>query len=87
MRSIAGATRPGVTAYRELGHAGPVRCGEQRPIAGARVFVVPNPSGLNASFPGFEDKLVWFKALREFVDRVAPRRADRASARRPARRP
>ena len=68
------------------------------PLAGARVFVVPNPSGLNASFPGFEDKLVWFKALREFVDRVAPRRssaaasqaaspADRASARRPARRP
>jgi TDG/mug DNA glycosylase family protein len=56
-------------------------------IAGARVFVVPNPSGLNASFPGFEDKLVWFKALRAFVDREAPRPADRANARRPARRP
>jgi TDG/mug DNA glycosylase family protein len=53
-----------------------------------RVFVVPNPSGLNASFPGFEHKLVWFKALREFVDRVAPiDRADRATARPPARRP
>jgi len=37
-------------------------------IAGARVFVVPNPSGLNASFPGFRSKLVWFEALREFVD-------------------
>ena len=36
-------------------------------IAGARVFVVPNPSGLNASFPGFEHKLVWFEALRRFV--------------------
>jgi len=36
-------------------------------IAGARVFVVPNPSGLNASFPGFEHKLVWFDALRRFV--------------------
>ncbi|HEX9294389.1 MAG TPA: mismatch-specific DNA-glycosylase [Polyangiaceae bacterium] len=36
-------------------------------IAGARVFVVPNPSGLNASFPGFADKLVWFEKLREFV--------------------
>jgi len=40
-------------------------------IAGARVFVVPNPSGLNASFPGFQHKLVWFKALRRFVDRHA----------------
>jgi TDG/mug DNA glycosylase family protein len=38
-------------------------------IAGARVFVVPNPSGLNASFPGFEHKLVWFQALRKFVER------------------
>lgn len=40
-------------------------------IAGARVFVVPNPSGLNASFPGFAHKLVWFRRLRAFVDRVA----------------
>jgi len=37
-------------------------------ISGARVFVVPNPSGLNASFPGFENKLVWFRALRDFLD-------------------
>jgi TDG/mug DNA glycosylase family protein len=36
-------------------------------IAGAKVFVVPNPSGLNASFPGFRDKLVWFEKLREFA--------------------
>jgi double-stranded uracil-DNA glycosylase len=34
---------------------------------GARVFVVPNPSGLNASFPTFDAKLPWFVALREFV--------------------
>lgn len=39
-----------------------VRLGE------SRVFVLPNPSGLNASFPGFEHKLVWFRALKEFVD-------------------
>jgi TDG/mug DNA glycosylase family protein len=32
-------------------------------IEGAEVFVLPNPSGLNASFPGFADKLVWFEAL------------------------
>src|SRR5262245_15156551 len=39
-------------------------------ISGARVFVVPNPSGLNASYPGFAHKLVWFKRLRRFVTRV-----------------
>jgi TDG/mug DNA glycosylase family protein len=38
-------------------------------ISGARVFVVPNPSGLNASYPGFAHKLVWFRRLRGFVDR------------------
>ena len=37
-------------------------------IARARVFVVPNPSGLNASFPGFQQKLVWFERLRAFVE-------------------
>jgi TDG/mug DNA glycosylase family protein len=36
-------------------------------ISGARVFVVPNPSGLNASFPGFADKLIWFRKLRRSV--------------------
>ena len=44
-------------------------------IADAHVFVVPNPSGLNASFPTFEAKLPWFIALREYVDQVA---ADRS---------
>ena len=39
-------------------------------IAGARVFVVPNPSGLNASYPGFADKLVWYEALRKFVEQA-----------------
>jgi double-stranded uracil-DNA glycosylase len=39
-------------------------------IAGARVFVVPNPSGLNASFPGFEHKLIWYRRLRRFLDRA-----------------
>jgi TDG/mug DNA glycosylase family protein len=37
-------------------------------ISGARVFVLPNPSGLNASFPGFQDKLIWFERLRDFAD-------------------
>ena len=37
-------------------------------IEGAHVFVLPNPSGLNASFPTFEAKLPWFLALRAYVD-------------------
>jgi TDG/mug DNA glycosylase family protein len=37
-------------------------------ISGARVFVVPNPSGRNAAYPGFEDKLVWFRRLERFAD-------------------
>ncbi len=79
----------GVTLYRlALGReaAGPPGPGPKpdRP-SGARVFVVPNPSGLNASFPGFAHKLVWFRRLRLFVDRVgrmpdhAPRQASRAA--------
>jgi TDG/mug DNA glycosylase family protein len=39
-------------------------------IHGARVFVLPNPSGLNASYPGFKDKLIWFERLREFAESV-----------------
>jgi hypothetical protein len=27
------------------------------------VFVLPNPSGRNAAYPGFRDKLVWFRRL------------------------
>jgi double-stranded uracil-DNA glycosylase len=41
-------------------------------LCGARVFVLPNPSGLNASFPGFKDKLIWFERLREFIDAGPP---------------
>jgi TDG/mug DNA glycosylase family protein len=37
-------------------------------LGGAPVFVVPNPSGLNASFPGFAHKLVWYERLRAFMD-------------------
>jgi TDG/mug DNA glycosylase family protein len=56
------------------------------------VFVVPNPSGLNASFPTFEAKLVWFEALATYASqrrkarRAGPRRrrAAGASRRRPA---
>ena len=33
----------------------------------ARVFVLPNPSGRNRAYPGFEKKLVWYRALAEAV--------------------
>jgi TDG/mug DNA glycosylase family protein len=60
----------GITIYRQFfgrdGSAGPGPKAET--IDGARVFVLPNPSGLNASFPGFMHKLVWFERLREFVE-------------------
>jgi double-stranded uracil-DNA glycosylase len=36
-------------------------------LAGARVFVLPNPSGRNAAYPGFQSKLEWFVRLRELA--------------------
>jgi TDG/mug DNA glycosylase family protein len=72
----------GISIYRHFfgpgndGGAGP----KQRSIHGARVFVLPNPSGLNAAFPGFKDKLVWFERLRVYATAPArkPRRSQRA---------
>jgi TDG/mug DNA glycosylase family protein len=61
----------GTTVYRAFfgprvsGGAGP----KPERIGDARVFVLPNPSGRNAVYPGFEDKLVWFRALRRFLER------------------
>jgi double-stranded uracil-DNA glycosylase len=68
----------GITIYRHFfgpgtgGGAGP----KDRAIHGARVFVLPNPSGLNAAFPGFKHKLVWFERLRDYAPPPArkPRR-------------
>lgn len=33
----------------------------------ARVFVLPNPSGRNRAYPGFEKKLIWYRALAQVV--------------------
>jgi double-stranded uracil-DNA glycosylase len=41
-------------------------------LAGARVYVLPNPSGLNASYPGFAQKRVWFERLRRASRRDTP---------------
>lgn len=58
----------GSTAYRQFfgpsASAGPGRKPER--IGGATVFVVPNPSGRNAAYPGFGDKLVWYRRLRRW---------------------
>ncbi len=59
----------GVTLYPVIfGRKGPPGPGAKPELLeGARVFVVPNPSGLNASFPSFAAKLPWFEQLRDFV--------------------
>jgi len=62
----------GVTAYRQF--FGPAVTGGAGPkperIAGAAVFVVPNPSGRNAAYPGFGDKLSWYRRLARWVERI-----------------
>jgi TDG/mug DNA glycosylase family protein len=64
----------GSTAYRQF--VGPSATGGPGPkperIAGAAVFVVPNPSGRNAAYPGFADKLVWYRRLRRWAERRSP---------------
>jgi len=60
----------GVSIYRRYfgiaqgDGAGP----KEERIGSTRVFVLPNPSGLNASYPGFKDKLIWFERLRKFAE-------------------
>jgi TDG/mug DNA glycosylase family protein len=59
----------GVTVYRAFfGAAAPAGPGAKpQRIGAARVFVLPNPSGLNAAYPGFRDKLIWFKRLKRYT--------------------
>lgn len=59
----------GLTIYQQIfgRNATPGAGGKLQRFGGAPVFVVPNPSGLNASFPGFQHKLIWFEALRDWL--------------------
>jgi TDG/mug DNA glycosylase family protein len=61
----------GVTVFRslfELTGKVPVRLGAQRlQLDGARVFVLPNPSGRNANF-SYAEMLRAFRALRRLVE-------------------
>jgi len=61
----------GVTVYRAFFGPGVTQGAGPKPerIGNARVFVVPNPSGLNAAYPGFKDKLVWFRRLQRYAKR------------------
>jgi double-stranded uracil-DNA glycosylase len=61
----------GVTVYRAFfgPAASPGPGAKLQRIGAARVFVLPNPSGLNAAYPGFRDKLIWFERLRRYVER------------------
>jgi mismatch-specific thymine-DNA glycosylase len=63
----------GVTVYRALfgrRPAEPVACGLQRDtLEGARVFVLPNPSGRNANF-SYAEMLRAFRRLRRHVSGV-----------------
>ena len=78
----------GGTAYRQFfgpsASSGPGAKPER--IGDAAVFVVPNPSGRNAAYPGFQDKLVWYRRLERWGDRVEAARP-RALARRAPRSP
>ncbi len=60
----------GVTIYRQLFPSATSKGPGMKPetIDGARIFVIPNPSGRNAAFPGFDHKLVWFRRLREALE-------------------
>jgi len=60
----------GISLYKQVFPEGrtPGPGGKPETLAGAPVFVLPNPSGLNASFPGFLEKLVWFEKLRDWLD-------------------
>ncbi len=66
----------GVTVYRRF--FGPGAAGGSGPkperVGAARVFVVPNPSGRNAAYPGFGDKLTWYRRLARYAA-GAPRSA------------
>ena len=72
----------GLTLYQSFfgKHSGGAGMKDER-LHGARVFVLPNTSGLNASFPGFAHKLVWFEKLRALADATGSAAAPRAPRR------
>ncbi len=50
-------------------------------LHGAEIYVLPNPSGRNRAYPGFDAKLVWYRDLAEHhVNSGPPRREEAACA-------
>lgn len=47
-------------------------------IGSSKIFVLPNPSGRNRAYPGFEPKLKWYRELARYLD---DRKASRTSHR------
>jgi TDG/mug DNA glycosylase family protein len=60
----------GRTAYRQFfgPSASPGPGAKPERIGDAAVFVVPNPSGRNAAYPGFQNKLTWYRQLKRWSD-------------------
>jgi len=69
--------RPAVVGVVGVSLYGPLFPGGREPgpgakrarFGGAPIYFVPNPSGRNAAFPGFEQKRVWFERLRRYAAR------------------
>jgi TDG/mug DNA glycosylase family protein len=69
---IKASGRPSIKAASAGANASAGAGAKTELICDAKVFVLPNPSGLNASFPGFQHKLIWFERLGEFIDSAPP---------------
>lgn len=63
--ALVGVTLYPIVVGRAAAKTSPGAGPKPERLEGARLFVVPNPSGLNATFPTFAAKLPWFEALRD----------------------
>jgi TDG/mug DNA glycosylase family protein len=71
--ALVGVTLYPIVCKRGRGHKlEPGPGAKPEALSGAKVFVLPNPSGLNVSYPTFDAKLVWFRNLKRFVDGLPP---------------
>ncbi len=67
--ALVGVTLYPIVCKRGRGHKlEPGPGAKPEALSGAKVFVLPNPSGLNVSYPTFDAKLVWFCNLKRFLD-------------------
>lgn len=59
----------GLTLYPLFFPSGTSRGPGPKPdrLHGAEIYVLPNPSGRNRAYPGFDGKLVWYRDLAEHL--------------------